>query len=411
MPVTTNLCWMKKTRMLHLWGLLTVTALWAVPVWAQPDAPDTDTRQLELEQLQAQLDVMHEEVNELHNYRICAEKGKVFKPQQTSRADADGCVSPQTLPPPSAGNQTPQTNAQAAEPNNSGREGNKPIAPTARTFTLPSAGEVQRDVPLNRLEGGVRTEKKPRQQTTADTAPETTSPRNQANQTSGQNPILGGIKPDYPNERTRRLIEKAVSQALDGNTPDPRSFADGNTPQQSSQSRQGRQQPQREQRQEAQRNAGQQGKQQNYQQAHRDAVKNLVPSCREGEFLTTVDGQVVCQRAASAGKMACPPSTLKVYLSRLDRHLHYHVSYTPHGQEQSATENNHKVTVTCNNGDYSLKTVTRMECGGRHCHPSRTPAYSLTYYCNQDDTGRCYAKQNGHLTNNNFIEARVSKQY
>lgn len=363
-----------------------------------------DARQMEMEQLQAQVDVMLEEVNDLQNYRICAEKGKVFKPEQTTRADTDGCVLPTTLPPP----QTDAAEKPAIKPEQKQNKAaaDKPVAPTAKTFRLPSSNAVDRDVPLNRFNNAAPAEnaKGADGATATFDMPQTASEPESAGNNGGDN-FLGDIQADYPNERVRRLIEAAVDQALGGRKQGNGSLADVNQTESGEQQRV--QQPQQPEAPAKPQGAGGE----NYQQAHKEAVQNLVPSCREGEFLTTAGGKVVCQRAASAGKMACPPRTLRVYLDRLSRHLHYFVSYTPHGQEQSATEANHKITVQCNNGNYKLQTVTRMECGGRPCHPNRKPAYTKTYVCNKDNTGRCYAEENGRLVNHSFTEATITEQY
>lgn len=365
---------------------------------------NTDARQLEMEQLQAQVDVMLEEVNELQGYRICAEKGKVYDPAQTTRADTDGCVLPTTLPPPQT-DAAEKRRAPAAKTTSAGTSRadtgtNKPIAPTAKTFTLPNAAEVRSDVPLNNATAG-----RPKPAAEFD-APSAAQAEKSA-PASGDDILSGLAPPNYPNDKVRRLIEAAVDQALRGNVPEPEALdeaydtargspqAPKATPQAAPQAPQQPQKPDGD----------------DIRQAHKDAVQNLVPSCREGEFLTTSNGKVVCQRAAAAGKMACPPRTLRVYLDWISRHIHFHVGYTPHGQEAQAQEDAHEVTVLCENGNYSLQTVTRNECGGRRCHPSVKPAYTITYYCGRDNTGRCYAKQNGNLVNHTFTEARLSKQY
>ena len=360
---------------------------------------NTDARQLEMEQLQAQVDVMLEEVNALQSYRICAEKGKIYDPEQTTRADTDGCVLPSTLPPPqtdaaekrrapAAGNTQARQNATT----------NKPIAATAKTFTLPSASEFDGDVPLNRVESAPRASEALRQQEL--TRQSASNPPAE----SGDDILSGLEEPDYPNDKVRRLIQSAVDQALSGNKLRPEALDEAYAKARDEQS--GAAQPTQEAA-----NPPAEPTQAELKAAHKSAVQNLVPNCREGEFLTTVDGRVVCQRAASAGKMACAPSTLRVYLGWVERHIHFHVGYTPHGQETSAAEDAHEINVLCENGDYKLQTVTRKECGGRHCHPSVKPSYSITYYCNKDATGRCYAKQNGNLVNHLFTEARLSKQY
>lgn len=413
MPARINSCWMReiiKTMNrqnpgLMLTGMLVMAWLLGVPAVAAQS--DMDQRQLEMEQLQAQVDVMLEEVNELQYYRICAEKGKVYKPEQTNRADTDGCVLPTTLPPPqTAAGAKPAVAPKGNQANPSAATGDAPIAPTAKTFSLPSAAQVEKDVPLTRLDGGVRAERglrreaaapanQPREQTAPEQLPEQ-SPE------QSKDPVLGNIPAQYPNDRVRRLIEAAVDKALTGKDPSAGSLADENRPENNMNA------PRRPDRADVE---TPDASPEDVQRAHRQAVENLVPSCRQGEFLTTVDGKVVCQKAASASKLACPPRMLRVYLSRIDRHLHYPVEYTPHGQTQTRTEANHEIKVVCKNGDYSLQTVTRHECGGRHCHPSRKPAYSQTFYCNKDNTGRCYAKQNGNLVNHTFMEATISRQY
>jgi len=195
------------------------------------------------------------------------------------------------------------------------------------------------------------------------------------------------INADYPSDRVRALVEMAVAQALAGQgAEDNGSIVQPKAP--------------------------------DVQPAIQRGAENvppapsgLIPSCGEGEFLTVNGGEVVCRRAASAGKMACPPAVLRTYVDWHDQHIHFHVPYTPHGQTQTTQENSDVVKVECNNGKYKMLEITRNECGGNVCKEGRAPAYSMTFYCHKDKTDRCYAKQNGRIVNHTYSESYINKQY
>ena len=77
------------------------SAIFAAPIFASllmlsPLAHaqnESGVNPLEMEQLQAQVDVMLEEMSELQGYRICGEQGFVFDPNSAD-ADADGYGDP-----------------------------------------------------------------------------------------------------------------------------------------------------------------------------------------------------------------------------------------------------------------------------------------------------------------------------
>ncbi len=319
---------------------------------------------MELEQLQAQVDVMSEEMAELQGYRICGEQGMIYDPNATN-TDSNGCLKQQKVIPP----RKAATHKPAA-----------PMAPTARTFTLPPPVMANSSAPLNPKKAHAV----PLNQLTKPTPPTmSATPIVAKVESTEEKASIPHIPASYPSEKVKALVEMAVAQALGGVKTS--SSGEVIVPE--------------------------------VKPTIEETVKDpapipaLVPSCREGEFLTVINGQVACRRAQHADKMACPPAVLRTWIDWFGKHVHFHVDYTPHKQTQNSEKLSHEILVECNNGKYKLMEVTRNECGGNQCKPGRKPAYSLTYHCSKDKSGRCYAKQNGHLVNHTFTEAYIVKQY
>lgn len=359
----------------HLWVLAALLGVWPMAAFAQEE------NILEMEQLQAQVDVMLEEMTELQNYRLCGEQGMVYLPED-NRADADGCVNPAPA----------NTEAPLPPPTILGGA----LAPTAKSFKLSTApltkGEeniplknISKPAPIQKLEVDIPTVKPVK--TLPKDAPKTAE--------------IPAIEADYPSDRVKALVEMAVAQALAG--ADQANVAEGGVIQPDP----------------AVLKAPLADVQPSVQQSTSPSAQNiqgaaqgvLVPSCADGEFLTVSGGEVVCRRAASAGKMACPPAVLRIYVDWHDQHIHFHMPYTPHGQTQTAQEQSDIVKAECNNGKYLMTEITRNECGGNACKEGRRPAYSMTFYCRKDKTDRCYAMQKGKLVNHTYTESYINKQY
>lgn len=343
---------------------------------------------LEMEQLQAQVDVMLEEMSELQNYRFCGEQGKVFLPDD-SRADDDGCVSP------APANIEPPLQAPAIARGD--------LAPTAQSFKLGAAPKAAGDenIPLKSI--GQSSKAAAIQKLDVDIPAPKPAKAAQTAAPKAPSADIPPIAADFPNDRVKALVEMAVAQALAG--AEQANVAEGGVIQPDP----------------AVLNAPLANVQPSLQEEAatpttaspppQNAQGALVPSCAEGEFLTVVGGEVVCRRAASAGKMACPPAVLRIYVDWHDQHIHFHMPYTPHGQTQTAQEYSDVVKAQCNNGTYEMTEITRNECGGNVCKEGRRPAYSMTFYCRKDKTDRCYAKQKGRLVNHTFTESYINKQY
>lgn len=332
-----------------------------------------DDKAMELEQLQAQVDVMLEEMTELQGYRTCGEQGMIYDANATN-TDSNGCLKQQKVTP-----QREITTRKLIEPmapiqNN--------LAPSARSFSLPPPVVASTSAPISpKKVQAVSLNKLTKPMSPV--APSVSSAIVAEVENIEQNPSVPNIPASYPSEKVKALVELAVAQALGGVKtsstgevviPDVKPTMELSAGKPAS-------------------------------------IPNLVPNCQEGEFLTVNNGQVACRRAQHANKMACPPAVLRTWIDWFGKHVHFHVDYTPHKQTQNSEKLSHEILVECNNGKYKLLEVTRNECGGNQCKPGRKPAYSLTYYCSKDKSGRCYAKQNGHLVNHTFTESYIVKQY
>lgn len=394
MHVITSLCWMKTLTKRQ--NFTFCSAIFASLLMLSPLAHaqnESGVNPLEMEQLQAQVDVMLEEMSELQGYRICGEQGFVFDPNSAD-ADADGCVQPV------------QTQPTLEAPRIVGGE----LAPTAKTFKLsanPKGSKRGESIPLKSISGAAtgsaNTQSPGASLKTISMEMDRADPiqtTNGIDQDPAQMPraveAVPALEADYPSDRVRALVEMAVAQALKG-AENPQGGVI--------------QAP------ESTRNAPladvkpTMGGKNAQTMPVQSAQGALIPSCSDGEFLTVMGGEVVCRRAAAAGKMACPPAVLRTYVDWHDQHIHFHIPYTPHGQVRTAQENSDIIKVECNNSVYKMVEITRNECGGGTCQEGRKPAYSMTYYCNQDKTKRCYAKQNGHLVNHTYTSSYINKQY
>lgn len=351
---------------------------------------------MEMEQLQAQVDVMLEEMAELQGYRFCGEQGLVYEPN-AANADEGGCVAPEL--------EQPTLEA----PRIVGGE----LAPTAKSFKLganPKGTKGGENIPLKSISAAANPTASPSAPKPAQSKGRNlqsismdmnrAQPVDAIDQDPAEMPraveAVPALEADYPSDRVRALVEMAVAQALEGAQQGPDGII---------------QAP------DSVRNAPIANARPSMNAKNDPAMPvqkaqgALIPSCADGEFLTVMGGEVVCRRAAAAGKMACPPAVLRTYVDWHDQHIHFHVPYTPHGQERTTQENSDILKVKCDNSVYKMVEITRNECGGGTCQEGRKPAYSMTYYCNQDKTKRCYAKQNGHLVNHTYSSSYINKQY
>ena len=380
--------------------LTVLLGLWGFPTAAAQDKAPTEQTiqdyQMQIRQLQAQLDVVMEDMTELEKYRKCAEQKLIYSPESAKKSGTM-CVSPSS---PEGVRALPgQQAAIAGGKLKQLRAGAKTyVLPPPTSAQLPAHGDGEDDdAALPSLPATPLQE--------AAVQPLTQQPVAPVAPTAADAPAAAaqdGASSQQKLTRSQQLLQAALAKALGETDKTPQEIVTDieqtkpiaalapvadNTP------------------------AAEPAKPQGMAAPLPAGSMPLVPSCQEGEFLTVIQGVLQCQRASNAGKLACPPATLRVWLGWQNKHTHFSVPFTRDGDEQEVERYNAKIKVICANAKYKLESATRRECGGNVCKPGKAASYSLTFECGRGPKGRCYARQHGQLSSSLFTDAYIVKQY